>query len=102
MRSAAYPKLTSQCYAGADEPSQCIAQKEDYMECLHKTKEVSGRGCHSSGAGTARSLNMQIERAQEIKKTFVKNSAREGTDARKAAEKASTGVIVNLGLVHDN
>ncbi|EJT49025.1 hypothetical protein A1Q1_01936 [Trichosporon asahii var. asahii CBS 2479] len=43
--------LTSQCYAGADEPSQCIAQKEDYMECLHKTKE--------------------IERAQEIKKTFV-------------------------------
>lgn len=33
--------LTSQCYAGADEPSQCIAQKEDYMECLHKTKEVS-------------------------------------------------------------
>lgn len=30
-----------QCYAGADETSQCIAQKEDYLECLHRTKEVS-------------------------------------------------------------
>lgn len=41
--------LTLQCYAGADEPSQCIAQKEDYMECLHKTKEVSLRTppCHA-------------------------------------------------------
>lgn len=32
----------------------------------------------------------------------MKNAAREGTDARKAAEKAASGVIVNLGLVHDN
>lgn len=48
------------------------------------------------------SLTLKIERAQEIKKTFVKNAAREGTDARKAAEKSATGVIVNLGLVHDN
>lgn len=46
-------------------------------------------------------LTLQIERAQEIKKTFVQNAAREGTDARKAAEKAASGVIVNLGLVHD-
>lgn len=44
----------------------------------------------------------QIERAKEIKKTFVQNTGREGSDARKAAEKASTGVIVNLGLVHEN
>lgn len=29
------------CYANADTTSECIAQKEDYMECLHHTKEVS-------------------------------------------------------------
>jgi len=31
----------SKCYAKADTPAECIAQKEDYMECLHRTKEVS-------------------------------------------------------------
>ncbi|GAA6060854.1 hypothetical protein JCM10212_006234 [Sporobolomyces blumeae] len=29
------------CYAGADTPQQCVLQKEDYLECLHHTKEVS-------------------------------------------------------------
>lgn len=28
------------CYAGADVPEQCALQKEDYLECLHHTKEV--------------------------------------------------------------
>lgn len=31
---------TDQCYAGADEPQECVLQKEDYLECLHRTKEV--------------------------------------------------------------
>ncbi len=30
-----------QCYASADHPAQCIPQSEDYLECLHHTKEVS-------------------------------------------------------------
>ena len=30
----------SKCYAGATRPEDCIAAKEDYMECLHHTKEV--------------------------------------------------------------
>lgn len=46
--------------------------------------------------------NMQIARAKEIKAHFVQTQAREGTDARKAAEKAATGVIVNLGLVGES
>jgi hypothetical protein len=29
------------CYAAADAPSECSLQKEDYLECLHHTKEVS-------------------------------------------------------------
>ena len=28
------------CYAGADTPEQCSLPKEDYLECLHHTKEV--------------------------------------------------------------
>lgn len=28
------------CYAGADSPQECVTQKEDYLECLHHTKEV--------------------------------------------------------------
>lgn len=30
-----------QCYAGADEPEACAARREDYLECLHQTKEAS-------------------------------------------------------------
>lgn len=31
----------TQCYANAEKPSDCVAPKDDYMECLHNTKEVS-------------------------------------------------------------
>jgi NADH dehydrogenase (ubiquinone) Fe-S protein 5 len=44
----------------------------------------------------------QIARAQEIKSHFIHNMARDGADARKLAEKAATGVIVDLGLVHED
>ncbi|TXT14267.1 uncharacterized protein COLE_00460 [Cutaneotrichosporon oleaginosum] len=71
-----------ECYAGADETKQCIAQKEDYLECLHRTKEVN--------------------RAKEIKAHFAQSQAAHGADARKAAEKAASGVIANLGLVHES
>ncbi|KAL1408909.1 hypothetical protein Q8F55_005723 [Vanrija albida] len=70
----------SKCYANADAPQECVAQKDDYLECLHRTKEIA--------------------RAKEIKAHWVQSQVREGADARKAAEKAATGVIVNLGLVN--
>lgn len=35
------PTNSVQCYASAEGPNDCIAQKEDYLECLHRTKEVS-------------------------------------------------------------
>lgn len=29
------------CYAQAEGPSDCVAQSDDYLECLHHGKEVS-------------------------------------------------------------
>ena len=38
------------CYAGADVPEQCALQKEDYLECLHHTKEVRYRRGANTGS----------------------------------------------------
>ncbi|KAI9634321.1 uncharacterized protein MKK02DRAFT_17995, partial [Dioszegia hungarica] len=72
----------SKCYASAESPRDCVAQKDDYLECLHRTKEIA--------------------RAKEIKSHFLQKTAHEGSDARKAAEKAATGSIVSLGLVGED
>ena len=45
-----------QCYASSDVPSQCNVQAEDYLECLHHTKEV--RTCHSRTAPTVSNYNI--------------------------------------------
>ncbi|KAG0171001.1 hypothetical protein DFQ28_001357 [Apophysomyces sp. BC1034] len=31
----------NKCYASADVPQQCLAQRDDYLECLHHTKEFA-------------------------------------------------------------
>ncbi|KAI7886130.1 hypothetical protein K492DRAFT_140845 [Lichtheimia hyalospora FSU 10163] len=31
----------NKCYASADFPQQCLAQRDDYLECLHHTKEFA-------------------------------------------------------------
>ncbi|CAO3672244.1 unnamed protein product [Rhizopus microsporus] len=31
----------NKCYASADLPRQCLAQRDDYLECLHHTKEFA-------------------------------------------------------------
>ncbi|KAL1935067.1 hypothetical protein VTP01DRAFT_4207 [Rhizomucor pusillus] len=31
----------SKCYASADFPTQCNAERDDYLECLHHTKEFA-------------------------------------------------------------
>ncbi|ODO03227.1 hypothetical protein I350_06072 [Cryptococcus amylolentus CBS 6273] len=40
-----------------------------------------------------------IARAKEVKAHFIQKELHSGSDARKAAEKAATGVVVSLGLV---
>ncbi|ORX94780.1 hypothetical protein K493DRAFT_352237 [Basidiobolus meristosporus CBS 931.73] len=31
----------SKCYVMSDKPEECILQQEDYLECLHHTKEIA-------------------------------------------------------------
>ncbi|CEP10162.1 hypothetical protein [Parasitella parasitica] len=31
----------NKCYATADLPQQCLDQRDDYLECLHHTKEFA-------------------------------------------------------------
>ncbi|GAA5810520.1 hypothetical protein MFLAVUS_003943 [Mucor flavus] len=31
----------NKCYASADLPQQCLDQRDDYLECLHHTKEFA-------------------------------------------------------------
>ncbi|OCF44274.1 NADH dehydrogenase (ubiquinone) Fe-S protein 5 [Kwoniella heveanensis CBS 569] len=71
----------SKCYASAEKPQDCVAQKDDYMECLHRTKEIA--------------------RAKEIKAHFIQKQVEESANSRQAAEKAATGAIISLGLVKE-
>ncbi|GAA5822131.1 hypothetical protein JCM5353_006241 [Sporobolomyces roseus] len=70
------------CYAGADSPQECVTQKEDYLECLHHTKEVS--------------------RALQIKTEYLTKTSLEIEKKRKAAQSefdTSGGGIMGLGLL---
>ncbi|KAG2218012.1 hypothetical protein INT45_010809 [Circinella minor] len=54
----------NKCYAGADFPQQCNAQRDDYMECLHHTKEF------------ARVAHIKAEELKQAeKKAHLKNAA---------------------------
>ncbi|GAA5908763.1 hypothetical protein JCM5296_005762 [Sporobolomyces johnsonii] len=68
------------CYAGADVPEQCTLQKEDYLECLHHTKEVS--------------------RAMKIKTEYLTKTAHELEAKRKHAEQHVESGIMGLGLLN--
>ncbi|GAA5884076.1 hypothetical protein JCM6882_002128 [Rhodosporidiobolus microsporus] len=69
------------CYAGADVPEQCALQKEDYLECLHHTKEVS--------------------RAMRIKSEYLTKTAVELESKRKdAQQQAESSGILGLGLLN--
>ena len=111
-----------QCYAQTDVPSKCTAQADDYLECLHHTKEVrrsvySLSFCsHSSPPflphdatipyttplrlwSHLASLVIQIERAKTVKKEFIRKAEHQAHDRRKAAEILADGVIVGVGLI---
>ncbi|POY74974.1 hypothetical protein BMF94_1950 [Rhodotorula taiwanensis] len=67
------------CYAGADVPEQCALQKEDYLECLHHTKEVS--------------------RAMKVKHEYLTKTQHELGAKREQAETHAEGGILGLGLL---
>ncbi|KAK7685584.1 hypothetical protein QCA50_011451 [Cerrena zonata] len=69
----------SKCYASTDNPGQCRAQADDYLECLHRTQEIA--------------------RARAIKAEFVKKAEHQAHEGRKAADILADGVIVGVGLI---
>ncbi|KAI6019952.1 hypothetical protein F5J12DRAFT_968327 [Pisolithus orientalis] len=71
------PRL--QCYSQADAPSQCRVQADDYLECLHHTKE--------------------IERAKAVRAEFIKQAEHQAKEGRKVADLLADGVIVSVGLI---
>ncbi|PWN38726.1 hypothetical protein IE81DRAFT_281644, partial [Ceraceosorus guamensis] len=67
------------CYASADTPTQCIRPRDDYLECLHHTKEMA--------------------RAKTIREHWIQRQAHDAKKAREAGEVRATGSIMSLGLV---
>ncbi|GJN94191.1 hypothetical protein Rhopal_007265-T1 [Rhodotorula paludigena] len=81
-RSRCFPfwQEFQKCYAGADTPEQCVLQKEDYLECLHHTKEVS--------------------RALRVKTEYLTKTASELDTKRVEAQTHAEGGILGLGLLN--
>lgn len=78
-RCFAYWQEFSKCYADADVPSQCRLQADDYLECLHHTKEIA--------------------RAKAVKAEFIKQAEHHAKEGRKVADILADGVIVGVGLI---
>ncbi|SPO30449.1 uncharacterized protein UTRI_06379 [Ustilago trichophora] len=80
-RCFAFWQEFQKCYVQADTPSDCIAAKEDYLECLHHTKEIA--------------------RAKEIKDHWLQRQAKEAHAAREKGEVRATSSIMDLGLINE-
>jgi NADH dehydrogenase (ubiquinone) Fe-S protein 5 len=90
------PFLT-QCYAETDNPKECRPQAEDYLECLHHTKEA--RRAPSISPTLLTMNNPQIARAKAIKEEFVKKVQHQAAEGRKIADVLADGVITGVGLI---
>jgi len=78
-RCFAFWQEFSKCYAQTDNPKECSPQAEDYLECLHHTKEIA--------------------RAKAIKEEFVKKVQHQAAEGRKIADVLADGVITGVGLI---
>ncbi|OCH86717.1 hypothetical protein OBBRIDRAFT_760910 [Obba rivulosa] len=78
-RCFVYWQEFQKCYAQTDVPLQCRPQADDYLECLHHTKEIA--------------------RAKAVKAEFVKKAEHQAHEGRKAADILADGVIVGVGLI---
>ncbi|KAJ7328830.1 hypothetical protein DFH08DRAFT_316450 [Mycena albidolilacea] len=68
-----------QCYTNATYPKQCIPQRDDYLECIHRTKEK------------ARNAAIQAE--------FERQQARGLQDHKHKLDAQADGVPTRVGLV---
>ncbi|PWY97913.1 hypothetical protein BCV70DRAFT_194495 [Testicularia cyperi] len=81
-RCFAFWQEFQKCYVQADTPSDCSAAKDDYLECLHHTKEIA--------------------RAKEIKDHWLQRQAKESHAAREKGEVRATSSIMDLGLINNS
>ncbi|KAJ7728970.1 hypothetical protein DFH07DRAFT_757048, partial [Mycena maculata] len=78
-RCSAFWQEFTKCYAGAEYPLQCKAQRDDYLECVHGTKEVPRT------AALAAEYERQVEQGLR--------------DHKKDLEARADGVPTRVGLV---
>ncbi|KAI9010969.1 hypothetical protein CLU79DRAFT_772128 [Phycomyces nitens] len=71
----------NKCYANADFPQQCISQRDDYLECLHHTKEF------------ARATRIKTEELKQAEKRL---------QAKKASSAAADSNLPRLNIISDN
>ncbi|KAI8976484.1 hypothetical protein BDB01DRAFT_764692 [Pilobolus umbonatus] len=72
----------NKCYASADVPQQCLSQRDDYLECLHHTKEI---------ARVTRIKTEELKQAEKRKTEDAKN--------KKEALVAATSNVSKLNII---
>ncbi|KAF8633168.1 hypothetical protein AX17_004669 [Amanita inopinata Kibby_2008] len=76
-RCFAYWQDFQKCYIKSDNPVECRPQADDYLECLHRPKEIA--------------------RAKAVQDEFIrKTQAAAGNDGRKTAEVLMQGVTATV------
>ncbi|KAG0236226.1 hypothetical protein BGW42_003871 [Actinomortierella wolfii] len=85
-RNRCYPYWQEfyKCYALADRPDECVLQRDDYLECLHHSKEI------------LRTKAIQDEHLKQKEKR-----AREAAEHKKKADSASASNVPRLNVVED-
>ncbi len=78
-RCFAYWQDFQKCYANADSPSECAPQKDDYLECLHHTKEVA--------------------RAKQVRDHYLAQAAKEAKEHRSQSEIRFSGGMMRVGII---
>ncbi|KAH7886914.1 hypothetical protein F5I97DRAFT_1871181 [Phlebopus sp. FC_14] len=78
-RCFTYWQEFSKCYSQAGDPGDCRLQGEDYLECLHHTK--------------------QTERIKAVEAEFIKQTEHQAREGRKRADAFADGAIVSVGLI---
>ncbi|KAJ7488988.1 hypothetical protein FB451DRAFT_1080424 [Mycena latifolia] len=78
-RCSAYWQEFTKCYASVDQPQQCALPRDDYMECLHRTKEK------------ARNAMIQAEHVRRQEQALK--------DHKKDLDAQADGVSTRVGLI---
>ncbi|KAL1918449.1 uncharacterized protein VTP21DRAFT_3109 [Calcarisporiella thermophila] len=83
-RCFAYWQEFHKCYAMADRPDECVLQRDDYLECLHHTKEIK---------------RFQQIQSQQVKQIEARRKAEEAS--RKYSDAAAKSNVQRLGIIEE-